>query len=147
MQEPRRKTRLPFTHMILKGLLASHACRTFISYDDLYRKYRQISMRKMLEHLLCFCPALFRTRLKYFGALQFKRLYKMSKLDIESQQALTSCMKYTSVQIKINPHLTLLKIHITFFCEGKSSQLPMLKQKIKTDQWTNIIRLIIYDMR
>lgn len=71
-----------YTHGFQKTLprtLASHSCRMGIINDDTCKKYREVNMRETLKHLLRFCPALVKTRLRYLGTSQFKGLAEVSE--------------------------------------------------------------------
>ena len=60
------------------NLLASHASWMVISNNDTCRKCREAGMTEVVEHLICLCQALSRTRFKYRGASVFKELDKVA---------------------------------------------------------------------
>ena len=80
------------------NLLAAHAYKIGIANTDKCRKCRE-DVEETLEHLLCVCPALLKTRLKCLGCPLFEGLEDISKrisqLCLDSPKALTSYMMST----------------------------------------------------
>lgn len=61
------------------NLLPSNVNRISMSNTDTGRECWEEGLSSALEHRLCFCQALTRTRLRYLGASQYKVLDEVSK--------------------------------------------------------------------
>lgn len=62
LTKPRKDLRTVIGLLTVHNVPASHASGMSISNNDTCRKYRYVGMKEALEYLLCFCPALSRTR-------------------------------------------------------------------------------------
>jgi len=68
-------------------LVGTHACRLKAPKNDFCRSCRDEEQEETIEHLLCFCPALCRLRMKHLGNPFIDHLTEISGINLKNGSA------------------------------------------------------------